>query len=146
MSFTKDKDSRHVLMFSYDFSDVSIIYMIELLSPRLYGTVCTHVRFCCWHWVYSVTTMLSWVLGRLHYDKDDGSVGWASLHRRTCKRFLYWVCPTQSRFVTLVKIFWYTWYVLLDFNDVYTEYLRKLFSLLFEETILTIICLCSQLV
>ena len=34
-------------MFSYDFSDVSINYMTEVLSSRLYGTVCTQVRLCC---------------------------------------------------------------------------------------------------
>ena len=34
-------------MFSYDFSDVSINYMTKVLSPRLYGTVCTQVRFHC---------------------------------------------------------------------------------------------------
>uniref|UniRef100_A0A9I9EG30 Uncharacterized protein n=1 Tax=Cucumis melo TaxID=3656 RepID=A0A9I9EG30_CUCME len=38
------EDSKHVLMFSYDFSDVPINYMTEVLSPRLYGTVCTQVE------------------------------------------------------------------------------------------------------
>uniref|UniRef100_A0A9I9EJ84 Uncharacterized protein n=1 Tax=Cucumis melo TaxID=3656 RepID=A0A9I9EJ84_CUCME len=37
-------DSRHVLMFSYDFSNVPINYMTKVLSPRLYGTMCTQSR------------------------------------------------------------------------------------------------------
>ena len=105
--------------------------MIKILSLRLYGTVCTQVRYCCWRWVYSITTMLSWVLDGSHYDKEDGSVERARPHRRASKRWLYRVCPTQRRFVMLVKIFWCTWYVLLDFNDIHGEYLRKLLILLY---------------
>uniref|UniRef100_A0A9I9E774 Uncharacterized protein n=1 Tax=Cucumis melo TaxID=3656 RepID=A0A9I9E774_CUCME len=37
--------------------------------------------------------------GWVHDDKDDESVRRAPLHRRACKRLLYWVCPTQRRFV-----------------------------------------------
>ncbi|KAL4021160.1 hypothetical protein IC575_019951 [Cucumis melo] len=45
------------------------------------------------------------VLGWPHYEKDDGSAGRVPLHHTSNKCWLYWACPTQHRFVMLVKMF-----------------------------------------
>ena len=74
--------------------------------------------------------MLSWMLGDPTMTKTmevlDGSHYIVELVNVGCTgRVLHNVD------VMLVKMFWYTWYALLDFSDVYAEYLRKLFLLLY---------------
>ena len=100
LSFTKYKDKQACFNVFIWISEISVNYMTEMLSLRLYGTVCTQVRFCCWCLVFSITTMLLWVLDRPHYDKDDVGAGWTSLHRKANKCWLYWPCPTQHRYVS----------------------------------------------
>ena len=41
--------------------------------------------------------------GRAPLRQRQWSVGRASLHRRTSKRWLYWACPTQCNELMLVK-------------------------------------------
>uniref|UniRef100_A0A9I9E9G0 Uncharacterized protein n=1 Tax=Cucumis melo TaxID=3656 RepID=A0A9I9E9G0_CUCME len=80
-------------MFSCDFVELSIDHVTEILSLRLYGTLCTQVIF---------------PLSMLSVLRDNDaivSVGRAPLHRRTSKRWLYWACPTPRRSVMLVKTF-----------------------------------------
>uniref|UniRef100_A0A9I9E6V1 Uncharacterized protein n=2 Tax=Cucumis melo TaxID=3656 RepID=A0A9I9E6V1_CUCME len=88
-------------MFSCDFAELFIDYMTEILSLKLYGTVCTQFIFLLSN--LSVLRDNDAVVsdGRAHYDKDDGSVGWTPLHRRTSKRWLYWACSTPRRSVEI---------------------------------------------
>uniref|UniRef100_A0A9I9EEB0 Uncharacterized protein n=1 Tax=Cucumis melo TaxID=3656 RepID=A0A9I9EEB0_CUCME len=62
--------------------------MTEMLSSRLYDTVCTQILLLTLSVLRNNDAVVS--VGQAPLRQDDGSAKRATLHRRACKHWLYW--------------------------------------------------------